>query len=105
MYGTTSKTCRAINQPLLLIGVEKRLAIVNLTIGFSLVAATHFQLPASMIGISITCIIHGLLMLVSKHDPMMGKLFKRSTRYCWQCYFPAKCHPLTLTSFSVHTLG
>jgi type IV secretory pathway TrbD component len=105
MPGTIIVINKATNRPLLVMGVEKRLAMVNAIIGFSLVAAAHFKMPASLVGVGIYCIFHGLLVLVSKQDPMIAKLFKRSTRYSLRCYFPAKSHPLRLQSWPVLSIS
>ncbi len=103
--GTIIPVNKALIRPLMVAGVEKRLAVLNALISFPLVAATHFHLPTCFIGVGVYVLIHFLLVLVSKSDPHLGKLVKRSTRYLWRSYFPAKSHPSMTSLFKIKTVS
>src|SRR5690606_35273111 len=96
---------KAMMRPLLVAGVEKRLVLFNALISFPLIAATHFHVPACFLGVAFFVVVHVLLRLVSKRDPYIGLIFKRSTRYSLRAYFPAKSHPLMLTTWAVSTIS
>lgn len=96
MRGSVLPVNKALVRPLLIAGVEKKLAVLNLLLCLPLVAATHFKWPYCFVGGVVFGVLHALLRLVSQYDPHLGKLFKRSTRYSLQCYFPAKSHPSVL---------
>lgn len=92
--GTLHQVNKATIRPILVAGVEKRLTMVNALISFPLIASAHFHLPASLIGVAFFVVMQFILRIVSKSDPMLSTLFKRSTRYSMKPYFPAKSHPL-----------
>lgn len=103
--GTIGSVNKALIRPLMMAGVEKRLALLNALLSFPLIAATHFRIPACFIGIGFFIALHFLLVLVSKSDPHLGKLFKRSTRYSWRSCFPAKSHPSMTSVFKIKTVS
>ncbi len=84
---------KAMMRPILILGVEKRLFLLNGLLSFPLIAATHLAIPACFVGVGFFLVCHLILRQVSQADPFLGVLFKRSTRYIWQAYFPAKSHP------------
>ena len=92
-------------RPLMIAGVEKRLVFGNALLSFPLIASTHFHIPVCFIGVGFFIIVHVVLMWVSKHDPYLGKLFRRSTRYSIRPYFPAKSHPLMFNFWKVNTVS
>ncbi len=92
--GTLYHVNKATARPILIAGVEKRLSVANALLSFPLVASAHFHLPASLIGVVFFIAMQFLLRIVSKNDPMLATLFKRSTGYSFKPYFPAKSHPL-----------
>lgn len=102
--GTLYPVNRATIRPLLIAGVEKRLMLLNALLSFPLVAATHFMLPAALLGVVVFVLIHFILVMVSKHDPCCGLLFRRSTRFLWQRYYPAVSHPALVDVRLVNTL-
>lgn len=91
--GTCLPVNKALMRPLMIGGVEKRFVLLNALLSFPLVASTHFHFPACFIGVLFFIGMHCIFLRVSKSDPHVGKLFKRSTRYSKQGYFPAKSHP------------
>ena len=94
MRGTIKEVNKALLRPLLIAGVEKRLMLANATLCFPLIAATKFHFPACLVGFGIFAVIHGVLILVAKHDPNLGQVIRRATRYISQSYYPARSHPL-----------
>jgi type IV secretory pathway TrbD component len=104
MRGTVLTVNRALHRPMLIAGVEKRLAIANALLSFPLIAATHFKIPACFIGIIIYCIVHAILIKLSAFDPEIGLLFKRSTRYLSPHFFPAISHAHHTNLRKVNTL-
>lgn len=105
MRGTLIKVNKATIKPIMIGGVEKQLALGNALLSFPLIASTHFHLPACFISIFFFIVMHFLLILVSKSDPHLGKLFKRSTRYSLRYYFPAKSHPLMLDLWTIKSVS
>ncbi|MBT5956017.1 MAG: hypothetical protein HOG97_04550 [Candidatus Marinimicrobia bacterium] len=96
---------RATIRPLMIAGVEKKLALSNALLSFPLVAATHFHLPACFIGIIIYMLLHFIFMMISKQDPYLGQLIKRCSRYAWRTYFPAKSHPCMLDIWPIKSVS
>lgn len=88
----TRLVTRSLCRPVLVAGVERPLLILNALLSFLLLAATHFQLPWCLLSVGFFIALQLVLRRVSQHDPQLGALFKRSTRYVWQPYFPAKSH-------------
>ncbi len=103
--GTVMPVNRAMIQPIMIAGVEKKLALANALLSFPLVAATHFHFPACVLGLVFFIMVHTVLRLVSKHDPELGKLFKRSTRYSKKPYFPATSHPLMFDLWPIKSVS
>lgn len=103
--GTIKVVNKALMRPLMIGGVEKRLVFANALLSFPLAASTHFQFPACLVGFIFFNVMHFLLLLVSKSDPYLGKLFKRSTRYSLRTYFPAKSHPLMTEIWPINTVS
>lgn len=103
--GTIIVVNKALMRPLMIGGVEKRLVFANALLSFPLLASTHFHFPACLLGFIFFIGMHFVLLLVSKHDPYLGKLFKRSTRYSLRAYFPAKSHPLMTEIWSIKTVS
>lgn len=96
---------KAMMRPLMIAGVEKRLAILNALLAFPLIAATHFHLPECLIGIVFYIGVHLMLTIVSKYDPHLGVVFKRSTRYSIRAYFPSKSHPLMYDVWKIKSVS
>jgi len=105
MRGTILPVNKALTRPIMIAGVEKRLCLGNVLLSFPLVASTHFHLPACLVGVVFFIVVHFMLMLVSKNDPHLGKLFKRSTRYSLRAYFPEKSHPLMIAIWKIKTVS
>lgn len=105
MRGTPQIVNKAMMRPILMAGVEKRLATINALLSFPLVAATHFKFPLCLIGVGFYVLLHLLLVIVSKSDPYLATLFKRSTRYSLRAYFPAKSHPLMIEIWKIKTVS
>ena len=103
--GTVYMVNKATIKPLLIAGVEKRLAMGNALISFPLVASAHFHMPASLIGVFFFVVLQMLLRIVSKQDPLIATLFKRSTRYSIRPYFPAKSHPLMCSFLPIKSVA
>lgn len=91
--GTILPVNRAMLRPIMIAGVEKRLALLNAMLAFPLIAATHLHMPAALVGGVLYGVLHFGFVLISKNDPHLGKVLKRSTRYCVRPYFPAHSHP------------
>ena len=104
MKGTVHPTNRALIRPILIGGVERRLVFLNGLLSFPLIAATHFRLPAALLGIGFFVGFHVLLILVTKYDPCMGSIFKRNTRYIRQQYYPARSHVLFSSGWAVQSI-
>lgn len=105
MRGTIYPINRAMMRPLMIGGVEKRLFFTNALLSFLLTASTHFKLPVMLIGVLFFLVVHFILVKVSKFDPMLGTLFKRSTRYSVRAYFPAISHPAMTEVFKVRSVS
>ncbi len=95
---------KAMLRPLLIAGVEKRLLVLSSVLCFPLVAATHLHFPSCLIGIVLFVVLHRLLMKVSKHDPQLGLLIKRASRYAWKPFYYAKSHPSVIDVRPVKSL-
>ena len=95
MKGTMYRVNEALSKPILFGGVEKRLMFINAIFSFDIVLSAHFHAQA-LFGIVFFMVVHFLLRMVSKHDPMLGTLFRRGTRYMRNAYFPATSHALHL---------
>ena len=54
MPGTLHPVNTALSRPLLIAGCEKRLAIVNGLVSFTLVAATYLHFPACLMGVGLS---------------------------------------------------
>ena len=104
MRGTIIPVNRALYRPILIAGVEKRLFVANSLLSFPLVAATHFKMPVCFVGILFFALMHFVFKTVSKHDAMLATLFRRSTRYANQTYFPAVSHPLVTDVWPIKTI-
>jgi len=104
MRGTVIVVNKALMR-LMIGGVEKRLVFANALLSFPLVASTHFHFPACLLGFGFFIAMHFVLLLISKSDPNLGKLFKRSTRYSLRAYFPAKSHPLMTEIWKIKTVS
>lgn len=103
--GTVMPINRSMIKPILIGGVEKRLMMGNVLLSFPLIAATHFSLPAALFGVLFFIVLHGLLMLVSKSDPYMATLFRRSTRYSIRAYFSAHSSPLMTEIWPIRSIS
>lgn len=102
--GTVRVVNKALMRPIMIGGIEKRLAVANALLSFPLIASTHFNFPAVFLGVFFFIAMHFVLLMVSKSDPYLGKLFKRSTRYSMRSYFPAKSHPLMTELWKIKTV-
>lgn len=105
MRGTPCLVNKAMMRPIMIANVEKRFVLANALISFPLVAATHFHLPAALLGLVFFAILHFLLIPISKYDPMLGQIIKRSTRYLWRSYFPAVSHPNMINHWKIKSLS
>ena len=103
--GTPHPINKAMLRPMLIAGVEKRLALVNALLAFLLVAATHLSWPSCLVGVGFFMALHGMLVMISKHDPHLGKIIKRTSRYIQRPYLPARSHPLMLSLWKVKTVS
>ena len=92
-------------RPIMIANVEKRFVLANAILSFPLVAATHFHLPAALLGVVFFVIVHFILMQISKYDPMLGQIIKRSTRYLWRSYFPAIGHPRMIGNWKMKSVS
>ena len=77
---------QALTVPLLVMGTEKPLVVLNATLCLAYILASHMGI-AAFIAPVLFLFIHGLCVRISKHDPCMMRVFKRSTRY--KGYYPA----------------
>lgn len=105
MSGTVRYVNKAMMRPLLIGGVEKRLMLMNSLLSFALVAATHFHFPVCLMGVGLFIVLHIVFRFISKHDPQVMTLFKRSTRYIVRPYFPAKSHAVMLEIWPVNSIS
>ena len=96
---------RSLCRPVLIAGVEKPLLLLNVLLSFLLLAATHFHLPWCLLSVGFFLCLHVLLRRVSQYDPQLGALFKRSTRYVWRPYCPAKSHVRTTAIGIIKTVS
>ena len=105
MRGTPNRVNKAMMRPIMIANVEKRFVLANALFSFPLIAATHFHLPAALLGVVFFVIIHFLLIPLSKYDPMLGQIIKRSTRYLWRSYFPAVSHSNVISPWKIKSLS
>ena len=103
--GTILPVNRALIRPIMVAGVEKRFALLNAMIAFPLIAATHLHVPACLVGVLLYGFLHFVFVLISKNDPHLGKVLKRSTRYCVRPYFPAHSHPLQTDIWKIRSVS
>ena len=103
--GTILPINRAMLRPITIAGVEKRFALLNALLAFPLIAATHLHLPACLVGVVLYVVLHCIFVLFSKNDPHLGKVLKRSARYCVQSYFPAHSHPQQTMVWKVRSVS
>ena len=94
---------KSLMRPMMVAGVEKKLFFANILISFPLIAATHFHLPASLIGLGFFVLTHVFLRMVSQYDANLGKVFKRSTRY--RRYIPPVSHLLSQSERKIKTVS
>ncbi len=104
MRGTVIPVNKAMIRPVMMAGVEKRLALLNALLCFPLVAATHFHIPACFIGLGFYVSLHVICRMISKSDPHLGTLFQRSTRYSTKPYIPAISHPSMTDIWKIKSL-
>ncbi len=102
---TTLPVNKAMIRPVMIAGVEKRLALLNALLSFPLIAATHFHLPWCFLGLGFYGVMHIVFRMITKADPLLAHLFKRSTRYSIKAYFPAKSHPSMTSCWKIITLS
>lgn len=81
MPGTIHAVNTALSRPLLIAGCEKRLAIVNALVSFTLVGATYLHFPTCLMGVGFYFVLHAGLMVLAKVDPFIGVVFQRAQRY------------------------
>lgn len=85
---------RALTKPVLVLGTEKVLVVLNATLCMAYALASHFTWVVAFVPV-LFIFIHGFCMAISHHDPRMIAIFKRSTRYkqgpfyCRRAFFPA----------------
>jgi type IV secretory pathway TrbD component len=77
---------KALTQPILVMGTERPLLILNITMCFCYVLGTRFSWYAIW-GVILFLVIHSLCLMITKHDPRAVAVFKRSTRY--RGFYPA----------------
>ena len=104
MPGTVHVVNGALSRPLLLVGCERRLAMVNALLSFTLIAATYLHFPQCLIGVGVYVFLHGVLVMLAKYDPLFGVVFQRATRYLWHPLFLAKSHVIVKTVRAVFSL-
>ena len=83
----------ALCTPLLVMGVEKRLMLVNILIQFLLLAAGHFHLFVCLASSILFIMLHRLCIQLTRMDPNIAIVFKRATRYLKQTSYPAISSP------------
>lgn len=105
MRGTVVEVNRALLRPILFVGVEKRLMMINMLTCFPLVAMTHFKLSACLLSIVLFSVIHLIFRHINREDPHVANLLKRASRYYWQSYYPALSHAAHLPLRTVKTLS
>ena len=105
MRGTIKEVNKSLLRPLLIAGVEKRLMLANAALCFPLVAATKLHFPACLVGFGVFALIHCVLIVVAKHDPNLGQVIRRATRYIAQSYYPARSHPQKINVRPIKTVA
>lgn len=105
MRGTVVPVNAALIRPLLIAGVERRLFLLNAMIAWVMIYASHIQLWVVFSSALMFIFAHFILLRVSKIDPMLATLFKRSTRYSIRAYFPAISHPSMTELFKIHSVS
>ena len=78
---------KALVTPVLVLGTERALLILNLTLCACFFLSTHVSWPAFFTPL-LFVLIHAGCVMASKHDPRAVAVFKRSTRY--RGFYPAK---------------
>jgi type IV secretion system protein VirB2 len=71
---------RSLTEPLLLMGVPREFAILNVTCATALFLGLH-----SWLGLPLGLLIHGLAMLGARKDPYFLEVFRRHLR--WQDFY------------------
>lgn len=94
----------ALNAPLLIMGVEKRLMLMNILITFLLLAAGHFHLTVCAVAGSLFVALHRIGMRLTQLDPNIALIFKRTTRYLKQSHYPAIGSPQAQFSWDVQSI-
>lgn len=77
---------RALTIPILVLGTEKQLVVLNAMVCVVFAMTAHFSWPIFFIPL-LFLLVHGMCMAISKHDPRMMSVFNRAKRY--RGYFPA----------------
>ena len=72
MEGFSVPIHRSLTQPILLGGAPREFAILNCTLAAVVVLALH-----SLLGIPLFFFIHGIAVMLAKHDPQFLETFKR----------------------------
>lgn len=103
--GTVMFVNKAMIRPITVGNVEKQLMLLNALISFPLIMACRFHFPAVLFGLIFFIVMHRIFMSITSNDPYLAKLFKRSTRYSLQSYYPAKSHPLVVPTRTVKPIN
>lgn len=78
-------------RPVLMLGVERELAVIEAT----LIASLTLGLGGNLLGIGLAAVIvvvvHPLLLLATKNDPQMVRVYARHLRF--RLFYPALAHP------------
>ena len=71
---------RALTTPILSLGTEKPLLVLNVTLCLCFAFATHFSYQAFFAPV-LFLLFHGICFRISKADPRMIAVFRRAKRY------------------------
>lgn len=77
---------KSLTTPILVMGTERSLLILNVVLCVAFILATRLSWLA-FFGIILFLLIHALCLVVSKHDARAVAVFQRSTRY--KGFYPA----------------
>lgn len=84
---------KALSRCLLIYGVEKKFMAINGLLSFPLLAASHFHCSGILISSVLFICLHMLFRLLAQHEPQLGVLIQRASRFCFTSYYASHSHP------------
>lgn len=105
MIGSIVTVNRSMSFPLLIGGIEKKLFILNATLSFILIVASHFSWPNGLVGIVFFIFCQIAMRQAYRFDNLFFRLRIRHFFYRWRPYYPAKGSPFQTLSWHASSVA